>query len=199
MAKKPKRASAPDDDHSPFGHDAIDHDPDTGAAVGPDLSPDDEELRVADAINIAADTLTGDLRDFIIDRLRYEQDTRPWSQRSEQSQRDTIAAVESAVHEAVQKAVEVIASHGRQVIRAVVDVVQIKDGMKITLTAPRSSRYRNAIIDAVGNVVMVVVADPDAFAGERAPVDVTPDQADLVTAISGVVHSEPDGTKEPLH
>lgn len=201
MAKKPKQAAAlpPDDSGAPFGTDVVDHDPHTGADPGAHPMEEDEELRVSDAVQIAADTLTGDLRSFILGRLQYEQDRRPWSERSEQSQRDTIAAVEAAVNEAVRKGVEIIASHGRQVVRAVVDTVQIKDGMKITLTAARSSRYRNAIIDAVGNTVMVVVADPDAFTGEREPVVVTPDQGDIETAIAGVVHSNPDDNREPLH
>ena len=44
----------------------------------------------AATLALATETLTGDIRDFILDRLRHEQDRRPWHQRSETEQRDTV-------------------------------------------------------------------------------------------------------------
>lgn len=142
------------------------------------------------AVEIAADTLTGDVRDFILDRLKHEQNKRPWHERSEAEQRETVHAVEAAVQRVVRQAIELLASNGRPTIKATVEQVVIKEGIKAVLTLPRSSEQRHALADATGFTVLLVVADPANFTGEREPVAITPDQADLVDAM--VVHAQPD-------
>ena len=64
---------------------------------------DDAEQK---AVELAAETLTGDLRDFILDRLRHEQAKKPWNERSEGEQTETIREVERAMHSAADGAGE---------------------------------------------------------------------------------------------
>lgn len=186
------------------------HAPPEGAAVKPgwdprrdftdtagEMPPSDEEL-LAEGQDLAADTLTGDIRDFILDRLRHEQSKRPWHERSESDQRQTVHDVEAVVQRLVRTAVDLIAGHGRRAIRAHLEQVTIKDGIKAVLTMPPSSEERHKLYDAQGFDVLVVVADPEEFTGERAPVAISPDQPTLPTE---VVHSaaEDNHAEAPFH
>ena len=155
---------------------------------------------LAEAQSLAVDTLTGDVRDFILDRLRHEQSKMAWHQRSESDQRDTVQQVEAAVREAMTKAVELIAGHGRRTIKATLDSVTVKDGIKATLIISKFDEHRLALVDSTGHTVLVVVADVDAFTGEREPVDIAPDQGDLVEKV-GAVHSaaEDNHADAPFH
>lgn len=146
-------------------------------------------------IDIAAETLPGDLRDFILDRLRHEQNKRPWHERSEAEQRDTVHQVETAVRHAVRQAVEIIAAGGLRTIRATLDQVTVKEGIKGTVTLSKHDEHRHTLVDAVGSTVLIVVADPDDFTGEREAVDIKPDQTEMLDK-AGVVHSTEDERAE---
>ncbi len=165
------------------------------AAKLADAPHDDGEMfedatPILGTIDIATETLTGDIRDFILDTLRHEQDRRPWHERSEAEQRATVARVETAVHAHVRHAVELIAAAGRRTIKARLAQVTIKDGIKATLILSKHSDLRHQFMDAQGRDVLVVVADPEEFSGERAPVAITPDQGDIERlARAGAVHS----------
>lgn len=163
-----------------------------------ELPVEDETLDTA--VELAAETLTGDLRDFILDRLKHEQSKAPWHQRSENDQRDAVHQVEQAVRAAVTRAVEIMAGHGRRTIKATLDQVVIKDGYKATVTMSKFDPNRHHLSDAQGKSVLIVVADPDEFTGERAEVEITPDQATLLGDTVMAIHSEPDNiTGNPLH
>lgn len=127
-------------------------------------------------LDIAAETLTGDLRDLVLDTLRYEQDKRPWNFRSEADQRETASRIERAAHDWARKAVELLAAGGKRTIRATIEQVVVKDGIKAVLTMSKFDELRHNLIDAQGSAVLIVVADSEAFEGERAPVDIKPDQ-----------------------
>ncbi len=130
-------------------------------------------------LDLAADTLTGDIRDLVLDTLRHEQDKRPWHLRSEAQQRETVSRVEQAAHAWVRRAVELIAAGGRRTIRATIEQVVIKDGIKAVLTMSKFDELRHNLVDAQGSSVLVVVAEPEQFEGERDPVAIKPDQPDM--------------------
>jgi len=158
---------------------------------------DDDAERMAEAQDMAAETLTGDVRDRLLETLRFEQSKLPWDKRSEADQQDTVHRMENFARDLVTKAVEVIASHGRVVIQAFIEKAEVKEGIKAVVTLGRSDRNRHMLLDAVGARVMIVIADPDTFTGERAPVEIAPDQPELPV---GVVHSAgDDNNAAPFH
>jgi hypothetical protein len=158
-----------------------------------------EDDNLSDVIDLTVETLTGDVRDFILDRVRFEQDKRPWSERSESDQRDTIQRVEEHVHDVVRRAVELIAAQGRRTIKATLEQVTVKDGIVGKIVMSKFDEQRHALVDSTGSTILIVVADPDDFVGERAPAEVKPDQAELITEAL-VVHSTADGHAEtPFH
>lgn len=175
----------------------------TNGAANPEDRPgwqpdrDFTDETAVDTVNVATETLTGDLRDFILDRLRHEQSKRPWHERSEADQRDTVHQVEAAVERVVRKAVELIAAQGLKTMRATLESITVKDGLKATLSMSKFDEERHKLIDSQGQTVLVVVADPEAFTGERDPVEIKPDQPELSEGVV-VVHSEPDGAS-PFH
>lgn len=164
----------------------------------PHQQPDDEAEAAASlkmATDVAGKTLTGDMRDFILNRLQHEQDKRPWNKRSEDDQRTTIAAVESACVAMVTKAVELIAAGGRRTIKATLSQVTVKDGIRAQLEISRQDERRHHLVDAQGSTVLIVVADTSDYEGEREPVHINHDQGDLVRDVA-VVHSD---AEVPFH
>lgn len=151
-----------------------------GAATPAPLPPADDDD--APDLDLAAETLTGDLRDLILDTLRHEQDKRAWHLRSEYEQRETVSRIERAAYEWARKAVELIAAGGRRTIKATIEQVVIKDGIKAVLTMSKFDEMRHALADSQGSAVLIVVADPAEFEGERAPVAIKPDQPGLLDA-----------------
>ena len=142
----------------------------------------------AACINVATETLTGDIRDWILQKLKSEQDKRPWHLRSESEQRELVSQVDYQAGDMVRKAVEIIAAGGQPTIKATIKSVVIKDGMKATLNLSRSDPRRHDLADAVGTRVLVIVADADQFTGERAAVEITPDQGDFENSM--VTHND---------
>jgi hypothetical protein len=169
------------------------------ASVAADTQEMDEDAEVlAVAQDLATETLTGDVRDFILDRLRHEQDRLPWHERSEAEQRDTVYRVETAVHKVVRQAVEIIAAGGRRSIRATLEQITVKDGITGKVVLSKFDEQRYALMDAAGSSILIVVADPEEFTGERSSVAIRPDQSELLEQ-SGVVHAAPDGAETPFH
>lgn len=132
------------------------------------------------AEKIARETMTGDLRDCLLDFLKHDKNPLPWNMQGEQQQQDAIDKVTKAVNHAVEKAVTIIAAGGRATIRATVDQVVIKDGLKATLTMSKADPLRHELSDAQGNVVLLVVCDKDAYEGERKAALPDPDQPKLI-------------------
>ena len=153
------------------------------------LDHDSDFLGIAP--EIAAETLTGDLRDLILDTLRHEQDKRPWHLRSEVQQRETVSRVETAVHEWVRKAVELIAAGGRKTMKATIEQVVVKDGIKAVLTMSKFDELRHHLVDAQGKAVLLVVADTEELAGERAPAAINPDAPALPFADAAAANEVP--------
>src|ERR1700733_9328006 len=98
MAKKPK--NEPEIDKKP---DA----PANGATT-------EKELDRRNVI-VSMNTLSGDLRDFILERLKWDKSPLPWDVQSEQAQKDIIERVTDYSTRFVEKAVEMIAASGRPV------------------------------------------------------------------------------------
>lgn len=130
-----------------------------------------------DAASLAKETLTGDLRDIMLRRIKAL--SKPWNRMSEAEQRAVISGVEFDVRGAVRRVLEVFAADGRTTIAATLEQVVFKDGIKAVLTASAFDPNRHDLADATGKKVLVVVADVDAYDGEREPAEPDPDQGEL--------------------
>lgn len=157
------------------------------------LQAAEDQIARAKQHDIAVKTMTGDLRDMILDTLRHEQNKRPWHERSEAEQRDTVNRVEQVVTGAITKCVDIIMMSGNRTILAVLEQIVIKDAIVGKIVVSKHDAMRHLLADATGQRILISIASADEFTGERAPVEIRPDQGDLEQlARSGAVHSEAD-------
>ena len=161
--------------------------------------------RATELEKIALRTLSGDVRDFLLHRLRDAQDQRPWSDRSEADQRATISAATTAAEQLVRQVVALVANHGLPAIGGVLEGVTAKNGLKatISLSGRNEVEVMSMLKAAAGygsKAVTVVLADADSYLEERAPVAINKDQPPLPDPTFAEPEPEPeeatDGGKE---
>lgn len=131
-------------------------------------------------IVFAAETAAGDIRDFILDRLKHDHKPLPWTMRPEQEQRDLVAQAETAAKRIVNMLVETIAADGKPVLRGTLVKVLVKDGLKAQIDMLMSDPLRHKLIDHQGRTVFVAIADAENYEGARGDVNVQPDQSSLL-------------------
>jgi len=129
---------------------------------------------------IARETMTGDLRDCILDFLKHNNNPLPWNVQGEGAQRDTVEKVTKAVQTAVEKCVLLIASDARPTIVANLKKVTVADEIKAEVTLGKGDPQRHNLIDAQGMTVLIIVTDSAPYEGEKAPVDIKADQGNLI-------------------
>jgi len=129
--------------------------------------------------NLDVNTLAGDLRDWLLGRLRHM--PRTWRELPEHEQRDITEAAEAHARELIRRVVELVASEGQPVIRATLGDVAVKSKgiIEAKLGVSRFDEHRHQLADAAGMPVMITVADAQRFFGERAPAAVDPDAPTL--------------------
>lgn len=157
-------------------------DPETGEILPADGIEAEEEPAAApdmDAPEVERDTLFGDVRDALLTRFRNTR--KPWEQMSEQEQRETVEAFSMTARHVVREAVKAVTDY--DFLRCVVTLgaVQIKDKQTIEakITCQNIEDYRSTIGEAVGEHVMLLAVDSDAFMAARAEPKIDPDQPGL--------------------
>lgn len=131
-------------------------------------------------ITLTAETMMGDLRDFLLDRMKQDHNPLPWQMRSEKDQNEAIERATTATRRWVHRACTIIASGGQQAARGSLVKFQAKDGIQMQINVAASDPLRHALMDHVGSSVLVILADVVPFSGERAGVKVTKDQGDIL-------------------
>lgn len=112
-------------------------------------------------------TLLGDLRDALLDRLRAM--PKPWTVMSQAEQQDLIEGCTRVANHLVREATRLIAANGFPVISGKLVKAQVKDGMQLQIDVSRHDPARLTAIDSVDRPVLLVIAEPDMFMGEKAP------------------------------
>lgn len=136
------------------------------------------------AVEIARKTMTGDLRDALLQLFKDRQ--KPWAQMTEAEQRSAAAVLESACFNATRRAVGIIAADGRKAISATLKKAVVKDGaIEGTVVLSRHDEQRHALFDAQGSSIIITIADAEAYSGERKPAEVQPDQPDMLAGEDG--------------
>lgn len=130
-----------------------------------------------DYLDVATPTMSGDIRDFLLDRLKTMQ--KPWEQMTENEQSDVIHAATEASLNLVKRVVVLVASEGRKAIVGNLLQVTRKDTIKAVVEFAKTDQLRHELFDAQGTAVLLVVADTSAFIGEKGEAKANPDQAAL--------------------
>ena len=137
--------------------------------------------------------LVGNIRSFILDRLRNAQDKRSWDEQNESQQRQTIHDATEAARYLVRETIGLIGGRGHDIIKATVKGVK-SDGDKIEagLIVGVEDEHRHDLFDAAGHSVIVVVTDPEQYMGEGKPVPITVDQTDMLNEVKKAWDGEGD-------
>lgn len=165
------------------------------------ISPEQAAARDAEIdhqMSLRADTLAGDIRDFLLDRMKHDHDPLPWNVRSERRQAEVIDAATAAAHLLVRRVFDIVSSYNRPALKGELEAVGVKDGFRAVVRLSASDPNRLDLIDAVKHPVMLVVGGPEEFLGERSPVAISHDQGDLgLGGDDGDNPDAPDGGDEP--
>jgi len=127
------------------------------------------------------ETLAGDLRDAMLMRIRAI--NMPWSMMTQEKQSDLANGLDLAARDLVRGAVRLLTDFDFP--RAVVTLGDVKiiggDKARIEgkITAPNIFDYRELLGEHVGDTVMILMVDSEAFMAARAPVKTDPDQPEL--------------------
>lgn len=126
--------------------------------------------------NPTVETLTGDIRDFLLGHLRDMK--KPWPQMSEKEQNDKIWAAENAARSIVSKAVNIISAHGFDKVHVQVGKFTVKDGqIKAEFVTPATDE--NLISIKHAGLAVLVLADPAVFEGQKEEAKADPDEPGL--------------------
>lgn len=154
----------------------MDHEPSNGEQGGGDYET---------GIQIARETLTGDIRDVILKEIKRAKSAgKPWPQMSQAEQQDAIDGAARVADAVVARCARIVAADGRLAIDGYVDATNVKDTkdgpvLRVAIHTARTERNMGALGMAVGGMVAVLVQDVQPYRGERAPARPDPDQPDL--------------------
>ena len=130
-----------------------------------------------ETLDFAQEELAGKLLRIIVAQLEGQRE--PWSKVSEEKQQIALNAMGIAVEGAVREAVFIIASDRRTSLRAVVESVTFKDGIKAVLSLSKGDGGRHELADAEGGTALVIVGEFDKYSGGAEKVEAAPAQPSL--------------------
>jgi hypothetical protein len=137
---------------------------------------------MSDAQSIAAATMSGDLRDYLLAQIKVWSEI-PWGKQPAHEQRAIAAQIEHATREAVRNAVEQLAANGAKPVRGRLVKIAAKDVLQLQVDVIKTENGRHQLLDGIGSTVLLTVAAAEQYFGERAPVKIEPDQPELLDSI----------------
>jgi hypothetical protein len=138
----------------------------------PENTASDNHSTFAPSLN----TLSGDVRDFILDTIRPIE--KPWTKLAEWEQAQLAQAIEAKARDVIRAVVDMISTRNFDHVEVQVGKGTFKEGeIEAKITCPDTDDNLIAIKNA-GRCALVL-ADPQVFFGEKAKAKVDPDQPDL--------------------
>ena len=126
---------------------------------------------------IAVKTMAGDVRDFILDRMKHDHSPLPWNMRNEDEQRRYIDQTTEAANRLVRRIVQLVATQDRPFIGCHVKKAAMKDVIAVELHCGLTHPLRHELLDSVGHEVLIVLSGVEEFMSERSAPVVNKDQA----------------------
>ena len=128
-------------------------------------------------IELAADTLRGDVRDSLLGWFKAQ--PKSWPFMAEREQRDLADAADRYAEQLLKQAVKIIASGERPCTVAKLVEYKEKDGVEAKLKLASKQEVVQALHEAVGREVLLVTVDGAEYMGEAGPADIDEDQPGL--------------------
>lgn len=150
-----------------------------------------------DVLEFAEEELSGKLLQIVVNQL--EGNRQPWNSYPKDDQEIKLNSMRLAIEEAVKGAVYVIASGHRSYLKAGVESVTFKDGVKAVLTLLKTADAHD-LADAEGSQVLIVITDAEKFlqGGEKIKAQADQHSLPLATAKEPKApEREPEPAPEP--
>jgi hypothetical protein len=135
----------------------------------------DDVADVDGAIEVASETMLGDLTKFVLEEIRAIPDV--WQKLPEMKMQIVIDRVEKRCRKMIDEMVRLVSTGDAPSIVATLESVTMKDELKATLKMSRGAERRHELVDAQGSQVLVVM--PRAFDGGAGTVKPDPLQIQL--------------------
>lgn len=159
------------------------------AEIHHDMEGEEDDLQL--------DTLRGDIRDAMLNRIRHMKTS--WALCNEAEQAEIVNGLELAAKNLVRGVVRELTAH--EFPHAVVTLGEVKiggtKGIEAKITCPNIELNRNVLGDHVGEMVQIVMIDSDKFMGQREDADIQPDQPDMFGGAPGEDGESSDDEDEP--
>jgi len=123
---------------------------------------------------MTASAVGADLLGALLQEIKLMPDV--WPKLSQTKQDDIIERLRKRVIHNVQMATHLIASDGRICVKAELEQITVKDGIKGVVIMSKNDPHRHLVMDAQGKTVLLAVADAEDHMGEIAAVRGEPDQ-----------------------
>lgn len=127
---------------------------------------------------VAAETLKGDMIAFVAGELRALPDT--WSRLSQERQQEVLDRLALRCDDIIDQVVSIVCNQGFDSVRATVESVTFKNGVKAVLQLGRGQGAHD-LADSEGDQVLVVFADTERFQSTETAPAAEPNQAELLT------------------
>lgn len=124
-----------------------------------------------------ADTLSGDIRDRILDGIVRRMPC--WTKMQEYEQRRIIEESTDIARSLVRETVQAIAHHGFEHMLVTTGKWTVKDGIKLEVGASGSVEDITKLAEHGTGSAILVFAEPSAFFGQRKPAEADKDQPEL--------------------
>lgn len=134
-----------------------------------------KDIADQEEIDLVAATLTGDVRDALLNQIRGLQ--KPYAQCTYDEQSEVIAHATKVADNLVARAVGLIAAEGRKALTGQLIKIQLKDSIQCQVNFSKADELRHELFDAQGMAVLLVIADMAPFVGEQAPAKAIADQS----------------------
>ena len=129
---------------------------------------------------LAVATLAGDVRDFILDRLKNDHSPLPWNLRGEAEQNRYIEQSDTAAKRLVAQVAGLVATRGQPAIGGRVKKAAMRDVISVEIHVGLTHPLRHELLDAIGSEIMVVLPRTEELTtGDRGRPKATKDQRQL--------------------
>lgn len=143
-----------------------------------------EETEVEDSapeinVDLQLETLSGDIRDEMLKRIRSRKVS--WHMMTEQEQSEEIEALGMLSRQMVRRAVALLTKHDFAHAVVTLEEFKVKGGKDIEakITCPNIQLNREALGDRTGQMCLLLMVDSEEFFGERETPKADPDQPGL--------------------
>jgi hypothetical protein len=121
----------------------------------------------------------------------------PWNKLAEKRQEELLEQMGDEVHQAVQHGARQLIGYGLPHVVATLQQITIKDGVKATVVFDRAEETLDVLSHQVGRQLVLVLADPQAFAEGVHDFEADADQNPLPLDEPKTPHQGPVGNGTP--